>query len=212
MKVTRSEALAVSRAVLTKAERERMEERMELKPIDKMDDWEICYEINARLGVTPESKVGDVSRRWLEVLRDSETGTENLKPPEPEWKRWRKWPEEKPVDKSTVILRPSEDMEPRKALYYSEIEMFLDIKAWTWGKTPLNWRYLEPPIEWRTVERDGMPTEYERYWVKIKDCEFAGNMDEWCKGDWEKCDKAYVIAYCPIAPPPPPPYEEGTND
>lgn len=59
---------------------------MELKPIKEMDMDEVHDEIYSRLGL-PTNQYNDLN--LLRALRAKDIGTENLTPPEPEWKRWR---------------------------------------------------------------------------------------------------------------------------
>lgn len=170
LKVTRKEALAISRQTLKRAEQERMEDRMELKPLNKMTLDEIKQEINVRTGLWQGQKY----QESLSILRERHIGDENLKPPEPDWKRWRKWPDEKPIPFTHVEWELKSPQCAETGIYIPFESVALPFRKGLGrgvGSGVCCWRYLkeppccEEPPRWKNVERDGNPSEAGWYEV-----------------------------------------------
>lgn len=179
----------------------RQEEKMELKPIDKMDDSDCKKECFDRMGL----EYGNIWPNVLKHLRENDIGTENLKPPEPEWKRWRKWPACVPNDFSGIEMRIASSGLVVDGFFIPYGNHNFHGPYGSYQSDAISeWRYLEEPPRWKVVTRDGNPSEagwYEilpngpyrrfRYWEgKFWNLHMGGEM---C-GD--------PIAYHPIAPAP----------
>lgn len=176
---------------------------MELKPLNEMTERELKDEVKRRTDCGVEFSLAQVLLR----LRENDIGTENLTPPEPEWKRWRKWPEEKPVDRSRVIVcrMPHNDV-PFGGEYVASAKAVIGPKGVSFdmlGKER-TWRYLTEPPCWKVVTRDGNPSEAG--WYEILPNEPYRRFRYWEGKVWNLCMGGPIcgdpIAYCPIAPAP----------
>lgn len=211
LRVTREEALAISRQTLKRAEQERMEDRMELKPIEKMDDLACKEEVIQRLGGTTAMATYDW-QTLLRLVRENDIGTENLKPPTPDWKRWRKWPEEKPVDKSDVEYRCGCDSYEAvfiRGLRYPFVRSAPGRIVEADNSSVTEWRYLTKPLTWKRMQDPDIPGWYwvRRSWASESSitCAFWTGT-RWRRSDQDSDNQALcyndVIAYYPIAPAP----------
>lgn len=185
---------------------------MELKPIEKMDDLACKEEVISRLGGSSDMMTYDW-QTLLRLIRENDIGTENLTPPEPEWKRWRKWPEEKPIPFARVEWELKSPQCAENGIYIPFESAALPFRKGLGrgvGPGVCCWRYLTEPPRWKNIERDGEPSEVG--WYETKERHQPAKIRRfrfWDGVSWRMIaepDSPYIvddiIAYHPIAPAP----------